>query len=209
MSFNNIITNFLVQTCPDMKKIVEMPVPKKKKIIIIDDDSDDDDDIPLVIPKKLTKKVIESDDDKLIRYEKIIKELMNKHKLRGWSFAWNTRSTTTAGWCKPKVKRIEVIKAYALKTSYDDFKDTVLHEIAHALVGTEHGHDAVWKAKAIEIGCSGDACHEVVFTDPKYVIVCGCKNKERNRYKMCPYVAKVKARRYTCTVCNQKLRLKN
>jgi len=31
-------------------------------------------------------------------------------------------------------------------------RDTLLHEIAHALVGTAHGHDEVWKAKCLEIG---------------------------------------------------------
>src|SRR5690606_4367091 len=29
------------------------------------------------------------------------------------------------------------------------------HEIAHALVGSRHGHDDVWRAKALAIGCSG------------------------------------------------------
>lgn len=30
----------------------------------------------------------------------------------------------------------------------------ILHEIAHALVDY-HGHDDVWRSKALEIGCSG------------------------------------------------------
>ncbi len=42
--------------------------------------------------------------------------------------------------------------------SEDEVLDTILHEIAHALVGPQHGHDAVWRAKAREIGCSGERC---------------------------------------------------
>lgn len=34
-------------------------------------------------------------------------------------------------------------------------KDTVLHEIAHAIVGNEHGHDGVWKECAQRIGSTG------------------------------------------------------
>ena len=42
--------------------------------------------------------------------------------------------------------------------SDDEVLDTILHEIAHALVGPQHGHDAVWRAKAREIGCTGERC---------------------------------------------------
>lgn len=34
-------------------------------------------------------------------------------------------------------------------------RDTWLHEIAHALVGPDHGHDEVWRTKALAIGCDG------------------------------------------------------
>jgi hypothetical protein len=42
--------------------------------------------------------------------------------------------------------------------SDDDVRDTILHEIAHALVGPRHGHDATWAARARAIGCSGQRC---------------------------------------------------
>ena len=37
-------------------------------------------------------------------------------------------------------------------------KNTLLHEIAHALAGHEHNHDEVWKATARSIGCDGCRC---------------------------------------------------
>ena len=40
------------------------------------------------------------------------------------------------------------------KDNSEDIKDTVLHEIAHAIVGGSHHHDNVWKACCNKIGCS-------------------------------------------------------
>ena len=40
----------------------------------------------------------------------------------------------------------------------EEVRDTILHEIAHALVGPRHGHDEVWRAMALRIGCSGERC---------------------------------------------------
>lgn len=40
----------------------------------------------------------------------------------------------------------------------EEVRDTVLHEIAHALVGPSHGHDRIWRATAVRIGCSGARC---------------------------------------------------
>ena len=53
-----------------------------------------------------------------------------------------------------------------------DIDDTLLHEIAHALVGKAHGHDQVWQAKAVALGCSGRRCHDVQFTPPRYIVTC-------------------------------------
>jgi hypothetical protein len=39
-----------------------------------------------------------------------------------------------------------------------EVRDTILHEIAHALVGPSHGHDAVWRRQALAIGSSGQRC---------------------------------------------------
>jgi len=36
--------------------------------------------------------------------------------------------------------------------------DSINHEVAHAIVGPEHGHDDIWKAKAIELGAAPNAC---------------------------------------------------
>ena len=58
------------------------------------------------------------------------------------------------------------------KKNLKEIKNTILHEIAHALVGPKHGHNEIWKQKALEIGCDAERCHYVVFSKPKYKLTC-------------------------------------
>ena len=39
--------------------------------------------------------------------------------------------------------------------------DTLLHEIAHAIVGPGHAHDAVWQTAARRIDCKAKRCSTV------------------------------------------------
>lgn len=54
-------------------------------------------------------------------------------------------------------------------------KDTVLHEIAHALAGHEAKHGPVWQKIAKEIGANGQRVtkDKGTFADAKYLFVCG------------------------------------
>lgn len=109
-------------------------------------------------------------------------ELMGKHELiqRGWSFQFDN-SKRRLGVCNYRKKVIGMSSYLIPYTKIDKIKDTLLHEIAHALVGHGHGHSKVWKEKAIEIGCSGKRCynpmedlikHEELNSNAKYKLVC-------------------------------------
>lgn len=89
-------------------------------------------------------------------------DLMTYHGLRqaGWKFAWTT-SKRTAGLCTYGTRTLSFSQHFANAGTEDDFRDTILHEIAHALVGVSHGHDHVWKAKAISIGCNGSRTTDI------------------------------------------------
>lgn len=91
----------------------------------------------------------------------------------GWTFGFDL-ATTRAGVCRYRDKRIDLSVSYCLAASPEEVEDTILHEIAHAIVGPQHNHDAVWKAKAREIGCAGERCHRVQHSAPKWVGECGC-----------------------------------
>ncbi len=116
--------------------------------------------------------------------KRLAKKLMVKHSLISWQFEFDNGSKR-AGCCDYRRKVISLSYGYARYASNKEIKNTILHEIAHALVGSKHNHDAVWKAKAIEIGCSGERCHDVEFTPPRYIVKCknNCwiKTAERKR----------------------------
>src|SRR5678816_2355488 len=75
-----------------------------------------------------------------------------KHKL--WEQGWRTvftKSEKFLGRCWHDSKRIEISLVHLNTRSEAELYDTILHEIAHALVD-EVGHGPLWKEKAISIG---------------------------------------------------------
>ena len=85
--------------------------------------------------------------------EKLAKELLTLHNLPNWKFAFNDRKRTV-GLCSYQKSTIFVSKGFAIGMEDAQIKNTLLHEIAHALVGPGHGHNHVWKAMAVKIGAS-------------------------------------------------------
>ncbi|MDD9205487.1 SprT-like domain-containing protein, partial [Georgenia sp. 10Sc9-8] len=80
--------------------------------------------------------------------------LLSDHGLHGWTFGFD-RAKRRAGQCRYDRRTITVSRTLMELYSPAEVRDTVLHEVAHALAGAEHGHDAVWRATARRIGCSG------------------------------------------------------
>ena len=85
------------------------------------------------------------------------RSLMHEHGLDGWRIVAD-RAKTRAGVCRYGLRQIGISAPLTALHDEAEVRDTILHEIAHALVGPEHGHDAVWRAKAVEIGSSGERC---------------------------------------------------
>lgn len=98
-------------------------------------------------------------------------KLMAKHGLKRWRFRFD-HSTRCAGSCNYWERTITLSFDLARTGSDNDIRDTILHEIAHALVGKKHNHDAVWRAKAMEIGCTGERTHRLEFTPPRWKVRC-------------------------------------
>jgi hypothetical protein len=95
-------------------------------------------------------------DERLIAVRKVAAyELVRKHKLVGWSVRVSSAIKHCAA-CRYKSKTITLSKYMMLDYTDFEFRDTVLHEIAHAIVGYEARHGPVWKAKCREIGCTGE-----------------------------------------------------
>lgn len=101
----------------------------------------------------------------LEEFEAFAWEQMDKYLCNSsneWVFEWsNTRSTL--GMCDEGDYTIYISKPFFLAVL--DIKyviDTLMHEIAHAVVGVRHKHDNVWKTKATELGATPYAVAEQI-----------------------------------------------
>jgi predicted SprT family Zn-dependent metalloprotease len=113
--------------------------------------------------------------------------LMKKHGLRGWAYATNKRKKTL-GLCFSRLKRIELSINFIMHNNQAIVTETVLHEIAHAIVGTEHGHDDVWKEMAERIGASPKrTTRNVVMPLGKWQATCGGCGLLFSRYRRPKY----------------------
>lgn len=93
----------------------------------------------------------------LDRVETLAHELMGTHGLLPkWSFAFD-HAKRRAGACKHQTRTISVSRHLMALYPEELVREVLLHEIAHAIVGAKHAHDAVWKRTAIAIGSNGKA----------------------------------------------------
>ena len=79
--------------------------------------------------------------------------LMDKHGLDTWTFAF-LEAERRLGDCNFQDRVIRVGRAHALDASEAEIRDTILHEIAHALAGPEARHGPKWKAIAKRVGAT-------------------------------------------------------
>ena len=84
-----------------------------------------------------------------------------------------------------------------------EIRSTMLHEIAHYLAGPMHGHDAIWRRKAIEIGCNGKRLNSTAkMPEGRYKAECRCGKVFYKHRKGKHVLTGV----YTCRTCGGKIR---
>ncbi len=85
--------------------------------------------------------------------------LFNVHRLGSpWFFGWDN-ATTRFGQCDHRRHRITLSRHLCAAGTKDEVEQVLLHEIAHALVGSRAGHGALWLAEARRIGYRGGRTH--------------------------------------------------
>ncbi len=100
-------------------------------------------------------------------------DLMNQYGLldKGWFFEYDN-AKRRFGCCNYRQKKITLSKPLTELREESFVRNTILHEIAHAIVGGKNGHNHIWRAKAIEIGCNGERCSNDAQIKGKWIGVC-------------------------------------
>ena len=109
---------------------------------------------------------------------------MDKNGLLDWKLDLD-HAKVRAGACFFREKKISFSRNFIKNSNESEIYDTILHEIAHALVGPKHGHDIVWKNMAKKLGCSAKRCHTLEFSNYKWIRFCenNCWEQKTHRRK--------------------------
>lgn len=83
----------------------------------------------------------------------LARALIAEHGLSDWSFRFN-HGKRTLGLCHYDGKRIELSRYFVARNDQAAVRDTILHEIAHALAGPKVGHGPAWRAICLKIGAA-------------------------------------------------------
>lgn len=123
------------------------------------------------------------------RTYELARDLMREHGAldqHGWRFAFD-RAKMRAGQCDYSAKIISLSKHYVAEPSvpFEDIRNTILHEIAHALAGDAAGHGPEWKRVALSIGCDGSRYNHVWYGARKaWKIYCDCGHVKTRRHRI-------------------------
>ncbi len=98
----------------------------------------------------------------------------------GWTFRFDT-ARRRFGVCRFNKKVISLSRPLVELNSEAECRDTVLHEIAHALAGPNAGHGPEWVSMCRKVGARPVRCYgagEVREPEPRYVARCPSCKKE-------------------------------
>ena len=140
---------------------------------------------------------------KITEAYKLAAKCMKEHGVDDYKLVFND-TKTICGQCLTYPKRnnlgrrgeIFISRTYCVNNGDAEVKDTILHEIAHALRdnsgipatytdGKEDCHDKHWRAFAIKLGANPKACAEShVYIPRRWLITCDGCGKSFEREKM-------------------------
>lgn len=123
------------------------------------------------------------------------RKLMDKHCLFDWKLEFDN-ALSRFGYCSFKKGKISLSRKLIKLNTEKEIKDVILHEIAHALVGSGNGHNRIWRRKALEIGCDGNRCYDDKIVTPPKKFIGTCP--ECNRV-----ILRNKRNRISCGVCSR------
>ena len=115
---------------------------------------------------------------------KLARRLMDEAGLTTWKVNLDN-ARRRFGQCRHGSKTISLSRPLIMANDEAQVKDTILHEIAHALVGAGHGHNKVWKRQAAALGANPNTYYgdEVTAVTPMYVGTCPTCKRTISRHR--------------------------
>lgn len=86
----------------------------------------------------------------------LARTLLDQHGLPDWQFRMD-HARQRCGSCHYNRKEITLSKHFAQLNGGHEIRNTLLHEIAHALAGPGQAHGPVWRAAARRVGARVEA----------------------------------------------------
>lgn len=116
----------------------------------------------------------------LEKAEVLAEDLLKEHGLKAWNFKFD-RAKMRFGKCDFRKKEISISKHLTTLNKEEIVRNTLLHEIAHALAGHKAGHGKKWKTIVVEIGGTPERCFSnttVKLPTMKFTAKCKSCDKE-------------------------------
>lgn len=128
---------------------------------------------------------------------KLARSLMEDHGFAHWGFAFD-RAKTRHGQCDYGNQRITLSRYYVALNDETLVRETILHEIAHAIAGGPAGHGPRWQMVARNLGVRPVPRKTSIMPPGRYRGVCSC-GYPHNLHRM-------PKRSYTCGRCHGDIR---
>lgn len=115
----------------------------------------------------------------------LARDLMEEHGLEHWDLQFD-RARQRFGRCVYDTYTIQLSAPLVSLNEEHHVRDTILHEIAHALMGPGYGHGPEWRRMARRIGAPPERCftQAVVTPERKYSGTCDCPGKVFRRDRL-------------------------
>lgn len=120
---------------------------------------------------------------KLQETQDIAQNLMAKYLTDEWTFGFDN-AKNRFGQCDQTRKRITISKGYASVNDEPEIRDTILHEIAHALTPDDKEHGKDWQSMCVVIGATPERYNYTgIAPKHKWVGHCPTEGCERRIYR--------------------------
>lgn len=116
---------------------------------------------------------------------RMARTLMFTHHLGGWEFAFD-EAKRRFGCCMWRSRTIGLSRHLVEMNDESEVRETILHEVAHALAPHGAGHNDEWKRIARSIGCTSNRCYGAHVKKPTAPLVATCPTcgEEWERHKI-------------------------